>query len=79
MQSKTLQNRLEGYVNKEIYEARERQKTFRPGIRFIIPLEIDEGVRLEELEDLQTIPIHDPENIAELVRLIQRDYKKRGR
>ncbi|MGD2088335.1 MAG: toll/interleukin-1 receptor domain-containing protein [Candidatus Aminicenantes bacterium] len=79
LQSKTLQNRLEGYVNKEIYEARERQKTFRPGIRFIIPLEIDEGVRLEELEDLQAIPIHDPDNIAELVRLIKRDYKKRGR
>jgi hypothetical protein len=78
LQSKALQNRLEGYVNKELYEAQERQKTFRPSIRFIIPLEIDDGGRLEELEDLQSIPVHTQDKIAELVRLIQRDYKKRG-
>ena len=79
LQSKALQNRLEGYVNKEIYEARERQKTFRSGIRFIIPLAIDEGGRLEELEDLQSIPVHTHDKIVELVRLIQRDYKKRSK
>ncbi len=78
LQSKSLQKKVVGYVNKEIYEARERQKTFRSGIRFIIPLAIEEGGRLEELEDLQTISIPDSYNIAELVRIIQRDYKKRG-
>lgn len=54
LQSKSLQKKMEGYVNSEIYEARERQKKFRSGIRFIIPLKIDYCEILEELEDLHT-------------------------
>jgi len=78
LQSKSLQKKVVGYVNKEIYEARERQKTFRSGIRFIIPLKIGDCEILEELEDLQSEAIDTQDKIAELVRLIDRDYKKRG-
>ncbi|MCU0286237.1 MAG: TIR domain-containing protein [Acidobacteria bacterium] len=79
LQSKSLQKKVVGYVNKEIYEARERQKTFRSGIRFIIPLKIGNCEILEDLEDLQTISIDTQDKIVELVRLIDRDYKKRGK
>lgn len=79
LQSKAMQKKVMGYVNKEIYEARERQKTCRYGSRFIIPLKIGDCEISEDLEDLQTIPIDDSQDkIAELIRLIQRDYKKRG-
>jgi len=78
LQSKSLKNKVEGYVHKEIYEACERQKQFRPDIRFIIPLQIDHGGGLEELEDLQTISIDSEHNIEELIRVIESDYKKRG-
>jgi hypothetical protein len=80
LQSKSLQKKVVGYVNKEIYEARERQKTFRSGIRFIIPLKIGDCEILEDLEDLHTIPIdNNQDKIVALVRLIDRDYKKRGK
>ncbi len=80
LQSESLQKKARGkcYVNKEINKAREQQKMFPPSIRFIIPLKIGDCETLEELKDIQTIPIDDRDNIAELVRLIDRDFKKRG-
>ena len=78
LQSKNLKNKVEGYVHKEIHDARERQKRFRPGIRFIIPLIIDGSGGLEELEDLHNIPIDSENKIEELIRVIESDYKKRG-
>ncbi|HLP59327.1 MAG TPA: toll/interleukin-1 receptor domain-containing protein, partial [Candidatus Deferrimicrobium sp.] len=78
LQSNTLKNKVEGYVHKEIYEALERQKTFKSGIRFIIPLQIDDGGELEELGAFHYNAIKNENDLAELVRLIERDYKKRG-
>ncbi|MDQ1353295.1 MAG: hypothetical protein QG657_3601 [Acidobacteriota bacterium] len=77
LQSKSLK-KVEGYVHKEIYEARERQKAFRPGYCFIIPLIIDESGILEELEAFHAISIDSEYKIEELIRVIESDYKKRG-
>ncbi len=77
LQSLALQKKAIGYVNLEISEALERKKSFRSGIRFIIPLQIEECTKLDELEDLQTIPVQTKEQIADLIRLIDRDFKKR--
>lgn len=78
LQSKNLKNKVEGYVHKEIHDARERQKAFRPGYCFIIPLKIDESGILEELEAFHAIPIDSEYKIEELIRVIESDYKKRG-
>jgi hypothetical protein len=78
LQSKNLSMKLEGYVNKEIYEARERQKGFRYGIRFIIPVKIEDCALLEEFEDLQNEDITNEPGFSRLVEVIIRDYKKRG-
>lgn len=78
LQSQILAKKLVGYVNKEILEARERQKEFRFGIRFIIPVKIDDCPFLEVLEDLQTIDLTDENGFERLVQAIKRDFKKRG-
>ncbi|MCX6578671.1 MAG: TIR domain-containing protein [Candidatus Aminicenantes bacterium] len=78
LQSKSLCKKSNRYLFKEIMLARERYKEFRLGTRFIIPLKIDDGEILEELEDLQTITIDTQDKVVELIRLIQRDCKKRG-
>jgi len=80
LQSKTLQKKIgdKCYVNKEIYEALDQQKMYPPNTRFIIPLKIDECERLEVLKDIQSEAIDTQDKIAELIRLIDRDYKKRG-
>ncbi|MGE5340383.1 MAG: KGGVGR-motif variant AAA ATPase [Candidatus Omnitrophota bacterium] len=77
LQSKSIQKEGIGYFFREINEARDRQKEFRAGFRFIIPLKIGNCKILEDLEDLQTFSIDTPDNITELIRLIHRDYEKR--
>ncbi|MCI0471745.1 MAG: TIR domain-containing protein, partial [Candidatus Aminicenantes bacterium] len=79
LQSNNLQKRIEGYVFKEIHEALERQKGFRLGSRFIIPLQIDDSRLLKELKKLHTMPGRTQDDIDKLIRLIDRDYKKRGK
>ncbi|NIM18337.1 MAG: TIR domain-containing protein, partial [Candidatus Aminicenantes bacterium] len=79
LQSKTLADKIEGYVNKEIVEARERQKEFRFGIRFIIPVKIEDCRLLEVLDDLQTIDLTDETGVDRLVQTIRRDFMKRGK
>ena len=78
LQSKALQSKSIGYVNKEIFEARERQKSFRFGTRFIIPVRIEDCNVLEELDFLQTIDLDSEEKTDELIKIIKRDYTKRG-
>jgi hypothetical protein len=79
LQSKALEKKVEGYVNKEIYDALERQKTFRFGTRFIIPLRFEDCGLLQELEHLQTIDLDTEEKTGDLIRIIKRDYAKRSR
>ena len=79
LQSKALESKDVGYVNKEIYEARERQKTFRFGTRFIIPLRIEDCGILPELDHLQTIDLDTEEKTGELIKIINSDYFKRSK
>ncbi len=79
LQSKAMETKHVGYVNKEIHEARERQKTFRFGTRFIIPLRIEDCDVLEDLDFLQTIDLDDDQQYDELIKIIKRDYTKRGK
>jgi hypothetical protein len=77
LQSQALENKKIGYVNKEIYEALERQKDFR-GIKFIIPVQIEACSRLEELKDFHNIDLEDEKGFENLSREIRRDYINRG-
>lgn len=78
LQSQSLSKKLVGYVNKEIVEARERQKEIRVGNLFIIPVKIEDCPLLDVLEDLQTVDLTDGNGIDRLVQTIKRDYAKRG-
>lgn len=82
LQSQALENKLEGYVNKEIKLALDRQLSFRSS-RFIIPLKIDVCEPLEELEFLQMIDLSPSDNVSDgfngLVRVIKRDWQRRER
>jgi hypothetical protein len=77
LQSRDLAKKFAGYVNKEINMALDRQETFRRGIRFIIPVIIDDSPLLEELEHLHTIDLSARENAGELIKTIRRDQMKR--
>lgn len=78
LQSKALAKKHEGYVIGEINSALDRQKKFRRGYRFIIPIKIDESPLLKELKDLQTVDLREKGNIDKLIDTIIRDFKKRG-
>ncbi|NIM10752.1 MAG: TIR domain-containing protein [Candidatus Aminicenantes bacterium] len=77
LQSHELLKKFEGYVNKEINLALDRQDEFRRGIRFIIPIKIDDCPILEELEHLHTIDFSVADNIEEVVKTIRRDQTRR--
>jgi hypothetical protein len=77
LQSRDLVKKFEGYVNKEINRALDRQEKFRRGIRFIIPVKIDDCPLLEELEHLHTIDLTERGNVEELIKTIRRDQMKR--
>lgn len=77
LQSKVMAEKIEGYVNKEIDLAAERQSYFRSPIRFIIPVRIEDAPLLEDLDYLQTIDLSDTEKIADLISVIKRDQQRR--
>jgi hypothetical protein len=77
LQSRALEDKLEGYVNKEIHFALDRQRYFKAGIRFIIPLKIEECKLHEDLEHLHTIDLSKQENFPELIKTIKRDQQRR--
>ena len=79
LQSEALSRKLEGYVNKEITLALDRQKYFRASLRFIIPVTLDGGHLLEELDSLQTTDLTDRDNVRSLVSIIRRDQQRRQR
>ena len=78
-QSKGLAERVESYCYKEIKTALERQTSFAQGIRFVIPLQLDAGILLPELTELQSVDLTVAQGIQELVQTIQEDWNRRGR
>ena len=78
-QSQALMTKTFSYVNSEIKLALDRQRSVRQGFRFIIPLQIGAGAVLPELQEIQTVQLHDPSDVSSLVSVIVRDYQRRGR
>ena len=77
VQSEALKSKTVGYVNKEIKLALERQQEYRFGIKFIIPVKIDDSEILEDLDFIQTVDLSDRNNITQLVKSIRRDQERR--
>lgn len=78
LQSYELAKKHRGYVIKEINCALTQQLQFRRGIRFIIPVIIDDSTLLDELKDLHAVDLRDKNNINKLLDTITRDFTKRG-
>jgi hypothetical protein len=80
LQSSALAEINRRYVIKEIKFAKKCCEYFREGMRFIIPVSIDDSPPLTELSKFQTekIDINKEEDINELISLIKRDFGKRG-
>ena len=76
IQSRALADRTEGYVNREINIALDRQQEFRRPLKFVIPVLIDKS-RLDDLEHLQTIDLTEPQGFDKLVTTIKRDQQLR--
>lgn len=77
LQSNALARKQIGYVNKEIHAALDRQDECRRGIRFIIPVQIEDCPLLEDLEHLQSINLSVKDDIRELITAIKRDLQRR--
>lgn len=78
LQSESLAEKTIGYVNKEINIAMDRQKEFR-GVKFVIPVTIDDSPLLAELEKFQSIDLRENDAVPDLTRLIHRDQQIRRR
>ncbi|MFL5384388.1 MAG: toll/interleukin-1 receptor domain-containing protein [Longimicrobiaceae bacterium] len=79
LQSRTMDRKTIGYLNREIELAIDRQKEYRFPARFIIPAKIEECEGLEELADLQQVDLRTPAGVTDLVRIIRRDRQRRQR
>jgi hypothetical protein len=78
LQSASLLSKREGYVNEEIKLALARQARFQEGLRFVIPVVIDDPNNLRpELKAWQAVNLTAPTGIDDLVRAIKRDLKNR--
>ena len=77
LQSHTLTKKHAGYVIREINCALDRKQEFRKGVRFIIPVKIDDSPLLEELKGIQAFDLTHESNINQLTDAITRDFKKR--
>lgn len=77
LQSKALARKTEGYVNREINAALDRQQEFRRTLSFVIPVQIEKCDRLDEVKQLQTIDLTTPDGFDVLVSTIKRDYQLR--
>ena len=79
LQSISLFNKFEGYVNKEIKIARERQSGFQVNFKFIIPIiieDMDHSYLREDLSEYQSFD-YTKQNIDGLIRDITKDFKRR--
>lgn len=79
LQSRAMDRKTVGYLNREIELAIDRQKEYRFPSRFIIPARIEDCEGLEELADLQQADLRTTGGVADLVRTIRRDQQRRRR
>ncbi len=78
LQSQSLKNKIQGYVNKEIELALQRQMFYRNGVlNFIFPVIIDhEQSRLDLLLDYQSIDLTQDNNLSRLATDIKRNHQR---
>lgn len=79
VQSRAMGEKTFSYVNKEIDLALKRQQLARRGIRFIVPVQIDDSPPLDDLRHLQSLDLRSSEGIRELASVIRRDQQRRKR
>lgn len=80
VQSRALAAKAFSYVNREIDLALKRQQLARRGIRFIIPVRVDDSPLLDDLKHLQTLDLRGGEGgVRELTSVIARDQQRRKR
>lgn len=80
VQSKALETKIEGYVNKEIDIAiHKRQQRLRKPFRFILPIQIEDCTPLEDLKEWQTIDFSQDDKTDELISAIRRDRQRRNK
>lgn len=77
LQSKALQQKAVGYVNKEIKLALKRSEYYRD-INFVYPVIVDEGrFKLDEFRDRQSFDLTKADQIDALAREIKRNHQRR--
>jgi len=80
VQSKAMEAKIEGYVNKEIFIAlKNRQSKVRKPFNFIFPIQIDDCKPLSDLKKLQTIDFTKGGKTADLASDIKRDRQRRNK
>lgn len=79
IESRALAEKTFSYVNKEIDLALKRQQFARRGIRFIIPVRVDDSPLLGDLKDLHTIDVRSRDDVCEIASVIARDQQRRRR
>ncbi len=77
VQSAALAAKTFSYVNQEIDLALKRQRFASRGIRYVIPVRIDESPLLDELKHLQTIDLAGGAGFKQLESAILRDQQRR--
>ena len=80
VQSKAMEAKIEGYVNKEINIAlKNRQSKVRKPYKFTVPIKIDDCEPLDDLKNLQTIDFTKEDKMDELISTIRRDRQRRNK
>jgi len=78
VESSRMQERVESYVYKELQIALDRQSKFKPGYRFIIPVDLGTCAPLDDLARLEHIQISTPAGVKALTDTIRDDWDRRG-
>jgi hypothetical protein len=77
LQSTAMRAREGGALHVEIRHALERAMHFAQGIRFVMPVMLDEGPPLESLAALQAVDMRSNRGVDDLVRSIADDWSAR--
>jgi hypothetical protein len=77
VQTPAMTSKDEGYFNKEIDTALNRQKKFSIGLRFILPIMLSDCNLLAHLHDFHAIPLDVTGGFEQLVDAIKTDWQKR--
>ena len=76
LQSRAMAEKVESYCYGEIHEAMERQQYFAEGELFVIPVQLEGGVMLNELASLHCIDLSILQGVHELASTVKEDWKR---